>query len=238
MDSSHVSLCAIVLKTEGFDHFRCDKSFALGMNFPNFAKILKCAGNDDVVTLRCEEDTDALTLVFESPNQDRISDFEFKLMDIETEHLGIPETEYKCSVRMPSGEFQRIIRDIAVFGDTCKWLSCFFDCSLSNFAFIIGTIAVTKEGIRFSATGDLGTGNILLKKNTVVDKDEEAVMIDMQEPVELNFALRYLTLFTKATALGPTVTLSLSPDIPVVIEYPVGNLGHIRYYLAPKIDEE
>jgi proliferating cell nuclear antigen len=120
MDSSHVSLCAIVLKTEGFDHFRCDKSFALGMNFPNFAKILKCAGNDDVVTLRCEEDTDALTLVFESPNQDRISDFEFKLMDIETEHLGIPETEYKCSVRMPSGEFQRIIRDIAVFGDTCK----------------------------------------------------------------------------------------------------------------------
>jgi proliferating cell nuclear antigen len=72
----------------------------------------------------------------------------------------------------------------------------------------------------------------------VVDKDEEAVMIDMQEPVELNFALRYLTLFTKATALGPTVTLSLSPDIPVVIEYPVGNLGHIRYYLAPKIDEE
>lgn len=120
MDSSHVSLCAVVLKAEGFDHYRCDKPFALGMNFPNFAKILKCAGNDDVVTLRCEEDTDSLTMVFESPNQDRVSDFEFKLMAIETEHLGIPDTEYKCSVRMPSAEFQRIIRDIAVFGDTCK----------------------------------------------------------------------------------------------------------------------
>ncbi len=122
MDSSHVSLCAVVLKAEGFDHYRCDKPFALGMNFPNFAKILKCAGNDDVVTLRCEEDTDSLTMVFESPNQDRVSDFEFKLMAIETEHLGIPDTEYKCSVRMPSAEFQRIIRDIAVFGDTCKFL--------------------------------------------------------------------------------------------------------------------
>lgn len=123
MDSSHVSLCAVVLKAEGFDHYRCDKPFALGMNFPNFAKILKCAGNDDVVTLRCEEDTDSLTMVFESPNQDRVSDFEFKLMAIETEHLGIPDTEYKCSVRMPSAEFQRIIRDIAVFGDTCKSFS-------------------------------------------------------------------------------------------------------------------
>jgi proliferating cell nuclear antigen len=78
----------------------------------------------------------------------------------------------------------------------------------------------------------------MLKHNTGVDKPEEAVVIDMQEPVELNFALRYLNLFTKATALGPTVTLCMSPDIPIVVEYPVDTMGHIRYYLAPKIDED
>jgi proliferating cell nuclear antigen len=120
MDSSHVSLCAFNLKAEGFNFYRCDRPFSLGLNTPNLAKILKCAGNDDVVTLKCEEGADNLTLVFESPNQDRISDFVFKLMDIESEHLGIPDTEYKCTVRMPSAEFQRIIRDISVFGDTCK----------------------------------------------------------------------------------------------------------------------
>lgn len=120
MDSSHVSLCAVLLKSEGFDFYRCDKPFALGVNTPNLAKILKCAANDDIVVLKCEEETDTLTLVFESPNQDRVSDFDFKLMDIESEHLGIPETEYKCNVRLPSSEFQRIIKDISVFGDTCK----------------------------------------------------------------------------------------------------------------------
>lgn len=119
MDSSHVSLCAIVLKQEGFDNYRCDKPFALGVNTPNLSKILKCAANDDVVTLKCEEETDTLTLVFESAKNDRVSDFDFKLMDIESEHLGIPDTEYKCTVRLPSGEFQRIIRDISIFGDTC-----------------------------------------------------------------------------------------------------------------------
>lgn len=242
MDSSHVSLCAVNLKAEGFNSFRCDKPFTLGVNTPNLSKVLKCAGNDDVVTLKCEEQTDTLTLVFESPSQDRISDFEFKLMDIESEHLGIPDTEYKVTVRMPAGEFQRIIRDISVFGDTCK-----LDYSYSipkirtinfNFSLYPGTISVTKEGIRFTSKGDLGTGNIMLKHNTSVDKDDDAVVINMEEPVELNFALRYLTLFTKATALGPTVTLSLSPDIPIVVEYPVDTMGHIRYYLAPKIEEE
>eukprot|EP01038_Epipyxis_sp_PR26KG_P008201 gene8201-11093_t len=219
MDSSHVSLCALVLKSEGFDFFRCDKPFAMGINTPNLAKILKCAGNEDVITLKCEEASDNLKLVFETASQDRISEFEFKLMEIESEHLGIPETEYKCNIRMPAAEFQRIIRDINVFGDTC-------------------TISVTKEGIRFSASGDLGTGNIMLKHNTAVDKEDEAVVIDMQEPVSLNFALRYLNLFAKATSLGPTVTLSMSPDIPVVVEYPIGDMGHVRYYLAPKIDED
>lgn len=219
MDSSHVSLCAVSMKSEGFSFYRCDKSFILGVNTPNLGKILKCAGNDDVVTLKCEEQTDTLTLVFESPAQDRISDFEFKLMDIESEHLGIPDSEYKCTVRMPSAEFQRIVRDISVFGDTCG-------------------ISVTKEGIKFTASGDLGTGNIQLKPNSAVDKDADAVVIDLQEPVNLNFALRYLMLFTKATALGPTVTLSMSPDIPIVIEYPIESMGHIRYYLAPKIDDD
>lgn len=51
---------------------------------------------------------------------DRVSDFELKLMDIDSEHLGIPETEYKCSVKMPAGEFQRIMRDLATLGDTCE----------------------------------------------------------------------------------------------------------------------
>ena len=97
---------------------------------------------------------------------------------------------------------------------------------------------MTKEGIKFSSSGDLGAGTIMLKHNTSVDKEDEAVVIDMQEPVQLNFALRYLNLFSKATSLGPTVTLSMSPDVPVVVEYPIGTCGYIRYYLAPKIDED
>lgn len=219
MDSSHVSLVQVVLRSSGFEHYRCDRPLALGFNSSNLGKILKCAANEDVLTLKAEDEGEKLTLMFESPNQDRISDFELNLMEINEEQLGIPETDYKCTVKMPSGEFQRIIRDMMTLGDTCE-ISC------------------SKEGIRFSVKGDLGTGNVLIRANADPEKEAEQVVIDMEEPVELTFALRYLNLFTKATSLGPSVIISMSPDVPIVIEYPISDMGHIKYFLAPKIDEE
>ena len=66
------------------------------------------------------QDAEVVTFMFESPNQEKISDFEMKLMVIDSEHLGIPETEYNSEVTMPSGEFQKICRDLTTFGDTGK----------------------------------------------------------------------------------------------------------------------
>ena len=53
----------------GFDHYRCDKNISLGVNTPNLSKILKCAGNEDLVTIKGEEETDTLNMMFESPAQ-------------------------------------------------------------------------------------------------------------------------------------------------------------------------
>lgn len=39
-------------------------------------------------------------------------------MDIDSEHLGIPEAEYHAIVRMPSAEFARICKDLSSIGDT------------------------------------------------------------------------------------------------------------------------
>lgn len=53
---------------------RCDKeSVTLGLHLANFSKILKCAGNDDIITLKADDSPDSMTLMFESPTQERIS---------------------------------------------------------------------------------------------------------------------------------------------------------------------
>ena len=66
MDSSHVSLVTLLMKSSGFENFRCDKNLSLGINMNSMNKILKCAGNDDAITLRSQDDADNVTFVFES----------------------------------------------------------------------------------------------------------------------------------------------------------------------------
>ena len=67
---------------------------------------------------------------------------------------------------------------------------------------------------------------------------EEATIIEMNEPVSLTFALRYMNSFTKASPLSSTVTISLSSELLVVVEYRIAKMGYIRFYLAPKIEED
>jgi len=218
MDSSHVSLVSLHLRSDGFDKYRCDRNVSLGMNLASMAKIMKCANNDDIVTIKAQDDADTVTFMFENTNQEKVSDYEMKLMNLDTEHLGIPDTDYSCVVKMPSAEFQRICRDLSQIGDSV-------------------VISCTKEGIKFSAAGDLGSGNVKLAQNASADKEEEQVIIDMQEPVSLTFACRYLNSFTKATPLSPQIQLSMSADVPLVAEYKLEDMGYIRFYLAPKIED-
>jgi proliferating cell nuclear antigen len=142
-------------------------------------------------------------------------------MDIDVEQMAIPDEPYKCSVKMPSAEFQRIVRDMQNLGDTC-------------------TISCTKEGIKFAVTGEIGTGSVLLRANATNKDEFNHVVIDMEEPVELTFAMRYLALFCKATPLSKSVNISLSPNVPVVVEYPIGEstTSYVKFFLAPKVDDE
>ena len=56
MDLSHVALVSLCLKPEGFQSFKADKNFVLGIKLSNLYKILKCADNTDIVTMDCESD--------------------------------------------------------------------------------------------------------------------------------------------------------------------------------------
>lgn len=216
LDSSHVSLCTLKLKAEGFETYRCDRDMTLGLSMPNLSKVLKCASNDDNVVMMSKHGDDFITLVFESLKMDKVTDFEFKLMEINTEQLGIPESESDCTITMSSNEFRTIISDLSPIGDTC-------------------TLTVDENGISFSSAGDIGSANIIVKKR--VEGEEGGCTIRTNCPVKLPFASRYLANFTKATALSKNVILSLSNEQPLIVEYQIPDFGDVKYYLAPKMDE-
>ena len=57
------------------------------------------------------------------------------------------------------------------------------------------------------------------------------------EKVNLSFALRYLNMFNKASTLCNNVKLMLASDTPLVVEYEIEALRSLKYYLAPKIND-
>ncbi|GAA6009283.1 uncharacterized protein JCM10292_000759 [Rhodotorula paludigena] len=144
MDNSHVALVSLNLARSGFSQYRCDRDMSLGMSLASLSKIVKAAGNNDTITLRADESQDVLGLLFEAKKVDRVGEYEMKLMDIDQEHLGIPDTVYDAEVDLPSAEFARIIRDLKELGESVK-------------------IEVSKEGVRFSAEGDIGNASVTLK---------------------------------------------------------------------------
>ena len=69
MDSSHVSLVSLSISADGFEPFRCDRNVTLGMDTATLSKILKCASNDDSITIKAEDSGDTVSFVFESPSK-------------------------------------------------------------------------------------------------------------------------------------------------------------------------
>mmetsp|Transcript_25437 Transcript_25437/g.64617 ORF Transcript_25437/g.64617 Transcript_25437/m.64617 type:complete len:259 (-) Transcript_25437:205-981(-) len=218
MDSSHVALVSLLLRESAFSEFRCERPMSLGMNVESLSKILKMCSPSDTLKVRWQSGADTVSFQCEG-GEDRIADFDLKLMQIESEHMEIPEQQYKVVVKLPSSEFQRICRDLREFGETMQ-------------------IKASKEGITFSVQGDLGAGNVLLKPREA-DKPEDRVSLTVHEPVTATFALRYLVNFSKAAPLCGSVELGLGPDAPLLVKYDLENAdnGHMQFYLAPKIDE-
>merc|ERR1719356_135774 len=134
MDSSHVALVSLLLRESAFSNFKCERATSLGMNVESLSKILKMCSPNDSLKLRWQSGADNVNFQCEGGDDDRIADFDLKLMQIESEHMEIPEQQYKVVARLPSAEFLRICRDLKEFGETMQ-------------------VKATKEGITFSAQG-------------------------------------------------------------------------------------
>lgn len=142
MDGSHVALVSLKLGTTLFDIYRCDRSLNLGLSLASMSRALKCANNDDSCMLRYDEDEgDNVSFTFEDPKHKMKQTTVVKLMDIDAEHLGVPDQKYSCLVEMSSNRFSKIIKDLAQFSDTV-------------------VISCSKGSIQFKANGEGGSHTV------------------------------------------------------------------------------
>ncbi|OMJ79759.1 hypothetical protein SteCoe_20145 [Stentor coeruleus] len=215
MDASHVALVSFILNANQFEEFECNQPQVFGVNIGNLAKILKCADNDDRITIRAESNASKLSFIFEGRQDEKLSQFNLNLMTLDTEQLGIPDHEYTAVIHIKSDEFTRICRELSQISDTL-------------------TIDINKEKVTFRVGGDLGDGEITLKHR---ETGKNPTIIEAHEPVACSYAMRYLNLFNKASVLSDEIILSISENLPLIVHFQF-ELGNIKFYLAPKVNDE
>ncbi|CUG90592.1 proliferative cell nuclear antigen, putative [Bodo saltans] len=267
MDTSHVALVHLLLRGDGFASYQCERNDMIGLNLASLAKVLKVVDGADTLTMRRAAGTDTLILSTENRNRSKACEYQLKLMTLDTDAMGIPEMEYRSNVVLSSAEFAKIARDMAVFGDTITVdidqsgvkFSCSGDVG-EAVAFLRSATAAdalrsqskksVKPEIKPELKGESGTvkpeprgddeeddAPIASKFKAETETPSVGVEINLEEPVTLSFALRFMNIFAKGASLSDRVTLNFAPDSPCMIEYEIEKLGYLRYYLAPKVDE-
>lgn len=224
MDNSHVAVAHLKLPAtliRQADEFICTRQCSAGLSVPGFGRYLKTMGNDDIVSLSLYEgDEDNLYLVGETPSSGKRREFVIHLMDIDEGRLDIPAAQFDCVFTMKTIEFQRLCRDmgavepdeITIEGDgkTLTWTGVGSEADMQ-----ITFDARTEEAERI-----------------LFETEARSIMIGNK------YSLKYLTMFTKATALCNTVRIHLKPRFPIILDYDIPALGVLRFCLAPKMCED
>jgi proliferating cell nuclear antigen len=222
MDSGHCALVTLTLLADGFLKYSCNKTMQLGIGMAGLARALGCVDGGDKLTIQANSDGDTIRLLAESNGGGRTAEFELRRLDIETDILQIPDVEYSASIKMPATELARLIKDIGTIGEDCR-------------------IKICGGGGRviFSVDGDIGRASFgVAEDKTSAMEDEQKIIECGEGDVGGMFAVRYLLTFTKATKLCESVEIYMSEGVPLFVNYDMGELGAVGYYLAPKIEEE
>ena len=216
-DNSHSVLIHMKLQAENFDVYECAEDITIGINMNNLYKLIKTMSNNDTLGLfMSEEDMNVLCIRLENKDKNASTVYKLNLLDIDQENINIPPASFDTELTLPSGDFQKLIRDMMNIGENVEIKSVgstmFFSCN-GDFASQETTLCETNNGLQFSQSST------------------------EDNPIQGIFSLKYLSLFTKCTNMCPIINMYIKNDYPLIIKYSVANLGDIKLCLAPNMTE-
>jgi proliferating cell nuclear antigen len=219
MDKSHTILAHLHLKAENFEHYYCKyPKIVIGVNMFHLFKLINSIDNDDTLSIYIENDhykdgiVKYLGLKFENGDIKQCKTQHLRLIEPEDEELEVPDVTFSSVINLPSGDFQKIVRDLSSLSDRLE-IKCVGDELIFSLS---GPFA--KVQIRRSECD--GNMEYLQKQNS-------------SKIIQGEFPLKYLGYFIKCTNLCNSIELMLENDLPLVVKYSVASLGEIKLCLAP-----
>lgn len=211
MDVSHTALISLCLFSDFFDIYKCDENVVLGINLTILNKCLKFINNEYNLIIKYEGEE--LKLI--AKKDDKVKEYNIKLLDIECDRMEIPETETNGNIiSLLSSEFKNICNELSQIGETID-------------------ININDSNITFSSED--GIINEIIKLNF---NEEKIQKINYEENLKFTFSSKYLNTIVKASSLSNNVIINFMYEYPLLVKYKIDENSYIKYYLAPKIEDD
>lgn len=218
-DKTHTMLVSVILHSNKFEFYKCvPDQIVICTNTMHFFKLISTLSNDDILTMYIDNEdyqdgiVSYLGLEFDNKNVGQTYDSKLRLIEPDTEELVIPDVEYSTIINLPTGDFQKIVRDLNALTDRVEIKSVGDDLIFS----CMGTFAKTK----FKRSESDSHMDFIVKPNPDVI-------------VQGEFSVKSLNNFIKCTPLCTHLEMYLGNDLPLIVKYNVASLGEIKLCLAP-----
>ena len=138
--------------------------------------------------------------------------FTLSLINMQEEKQKIPELDFKCKIEMPSSFFDEAIEDMDVVSDSVAF--------------------EVQDGIfNIQAAGNISTAKVSFG-------NMDNVKINSKENSRSRYSTEYLKKIIKGGKLSDTLTLWLSNDYPLKVEYKVIDRLSLTTILAPRVSND
>lgn len=138
--------------------------------------------------------------------------FTLSLINIEEERQKVPELDFKCAIEMNSSSFDEAIEDMDVVSDSVAF--------------------EVQDGVfNIQAAGNISTAKVSFR-------DGDSIKINAKENVRSRYSTEYLKKIIKGGKLSDKITLLMSNDYPLKVEYKVLDKLSLATILAPRVSND
>lgn len=211
MDPSHVAMVDLQLTKEAFTEYNCDNEIPIRINLTDLNRFMKRGAASDALELSLDQQTNKLKIKFLKKGKSTRTFSLGLLTEDEEEEIPTPNIEFNAKFSLNTDELQRAIKDAQIVGDYI-------------------TFIISEETLTLEANGDSGEVTIEFEEFT-----ERPTIKGKQSSI---YSLEYLADIIKAGSVSGTVNIEFSSEMPIQFEFPLESEGKIRYFLAPRVEEE
>lgn len=200
-----------------FEHYHCSERVVVGVEIAKIAKTLKTSNNNNIISMFIEKNwPNKLWLTMEDEVYNESAKYCFDLLTLDEEEVKLPEFVYPVQIALPSQRFQKRCRELETSNvDTVQLVS--LNGSLTISAYSGGIASMQQFIFQGKAHGDQ------------TERDSNMICRGI-------YNLKYISYFTKTTALSDEIRIYMKNDFYLMLEYPIQNYGYLRFMIEPCSD--